>query len=458
MLDDLPDGGRLAVAKMRAGGVNPTAIEVFANYYGQLAAGATGMIPEATIEPLTDVPRADDLVETPADVAALSRTALIRLNGGLGTSMGLDKAKSLLPVRDGASFLDVIVRQVRHVRARYGVRLPLLFLHSFNTRADCLAALNGYPDLPVEGVPLDMMQSREPKLRQADLAPVEWPADPELEWCPPGHGDLYPTMYDDGVVDALLAAGFRYACASNADNLGCAPSAALAGWFARSGAPFASEITARTPMDVKGGHLARRKADGRLVLRESAQTLPDETHFFMDAARHPFVTTNNLWFDLSALRAMLAETDGVLGLPLIRNGKTVDPADASSPAVWQLECAMGAAVQVFDGATAIEVPRARFAPVKTTNELTLLRSDVYDFGADAVPRATVDPLPVVTLSADYKLIHRFEALMPYPLGLRECRTLTVRGPWRFGADVRVIGDVDLGPRGGDVPDGTVLRG
>jgi len=457
-VDELSAGGRRAVAKMRAAGVTPTAIEVFADYYRQLAAGATGMIPEDTVTPLTDVPRADDLGGHPGDIEALAVTALIRLNGGLGTSMGLARAKSLLVARDGATFLDLIVRQVLWARIRYGVRLPLLFLHSFSTRDDCLAALAAYPGLPVAGLPLDMLQSQEPKLRQDDLEPVAWPADPRLEWCPPGHGDLYPTLLDSGVLDALLGAGFRYACVSNSDNLGADPSPALAGWFARSGAPFASEITARTPMDHKGGQLVRRRADACLVLRETAQTLPDDLAAASDAARHPFVTTNNLWFDLGALREMLARTRGVLGLPLIRNGKTVDPLDASSPAVWQLESAMGAAVGVFDGAAAIEVPRSRFAPVKTTNELALLRSDAYALGQDGVPRAVATPLPVVSLSADYRLIDGFETLMPHPLGLRQARSLTVQGPWRFGAGVTVRGDVVLGPDGGCVPDGAVLDG
>ena len=454
----LPEGGRAAIAKMRAAGVSPTAIAVFAGYYAELAAGATGLIPEAAIAPLADVPHLDDLAETPEDAAALAKTVVIRLNGGLGTSMGLARAKTLLPVRAGHTFLDVIVRQVLAARRRYGVRLPLLFLDSFATRADCLDALSAYPDVRVDDLPLDMLQSEEPKLRQDDLTPVAWPAQPRLEWCPPGHGDLYPTMLDTGVLDVLLGAGYRYASISNADNLGAAPLALLAGWFARSGAPYAAEITPRTPMDVKGGHLARRVRDGRLILRETAQTSPEEMRFFTDASRHPFAHCNNLWFDLEALREALRERGGVLRLPLIRNAKTVDPADPASPPVWQIECAMGAAIEIFDGATAIAVSRRRFVPVKTTNELTLLRSDVFDFGEDWVPRATVETLPVVTLSSDYKLIGGLEALMPYPLGLRDARTLAVRGPWRFGRDVRVVGDVVLGPKGGTVPDGAVLRG
>jgi len=452
----MTDGLTLAIEKMRAAGVTDTAIAIFADYYAQLVSGTTGIVGEETIAAIGDVARLEDIATSPDDAEAFGKTVMIRLNGGLGTSMGLSKAKSLLPVRDGLTFLDLIARQVLAARARYGVRLPLLFLHSFNTRADCLTALAAYPDLAVDGLPLDMVQSQEPKLRADDLTPVEWPADPKLEWCPPGHGDIYPTLLDSGVLDALLGAGFRYANVSNSDNLGASPSPVLAGWFARSGAPFAAEITPRTPMDVKGGHLARRRSDGRLILRESAQTLGEDMRYFTDPDIHPYASTNNLWFDLQVLRDVLAERGGVLGLPIIRNEKTVDPKDPSSPSVIQIESAMGAAIEVFDGATAIVVPRSRFLPVKTTNELVLLRSDVYEWGDDDVPRATVEQLPVVSLSGSYKKIGDLEARMPAPLQLREATSLTVTGDWTFGADVSVAGDVTLGDEGGRVPDGATL--
>ncbi len=444
--------------KMTAAGVNDTAIRIFADYHRQLADGSTGLIGEETIDPIGEVERLDSLVERPEDSEAFARTVMVRLNGGLGTSMGLSKAKTLLPVRDGLTFLDIIARQILAARRRYGVRLPLVLLHSFNTREDSLAALARYPDLPVPGLPLDMVQSQEPKLRADDLMPVDWPANPSLEWCPPGHGDIYPTMLDSGILDQLIDAGFRYANVSNSDNLGAAPSAPLAGWFARSGAQFAAEITPRTPMDVKGGHVARRKADGRLILRETAQTAPADMTYFTDPAVHPYASTNNLWFDLLALRDVLTARHGVLGLPLIRNAKTVDPKDPSSTAVVQVESAMGAAIEVFERATAIVVPRSRFLPVKTTNELTLLRSDVYDWGDDDVPRATVSPLPVVTLAEPYKKIENFEARLPYPLSLRAAESLTVAGDWRFGRGVSVRGSVTLGPEGGSVADATILEG
>ena len=67
-------------------------------------------------------------------------------------------------------------------------------MNSFRTQDDTLAALAPYADLEVDGLGLDFLQNSEPKLRADDLTPVEWPADPTLEWCPPGHGDLYTAL------------------------------------------------------------------------------------------------------------------------------------------------------------------------------------------------------------------------------------------------------------------------
>jgi UTP--glucose-1-phosphate uridylyltransferase len=433
-----------ATAKMSEAGIDPVAIETFAHYYRLLEHGETGLIPESSIEPLDSEALSDADVDEQSASAALRSTAVIKLNGGLGTSMGMERAKSLLCVRKGMSFLDVIARQILHLRREYDAPLPLLFMNSFHTSADTMDALARYADLPVAGLPLEFLQNREPKLLSRDLSPVSWPKDPELEWCPPGHGDLYTALRGTGLLQTLVDQGYERVFVSNSDNLGAVPDARIAGWFAQSGAPFAIEAVRRTPSDKKGGHFARRRSDGRIVLRETAQTSEEDRAALQDLDRHRFCSTNNLWFDLRAMAEALEARHGILGLRMIRNVKTVDPADSSTPEVIQIETAMGAAIEVFEGARTIEVERDRFVPVKTTNDLLVLRSDVYDVGSDYVLDPASSP-PYVDLDpAYYKLVPEFERRFPEGApSLRGATALKVKGDWTFGSKVRIVGDVTL---------------
>jgi UTP--glucose-1-phosphate uridylyltransferase len=446
-----------AVSKMRREGLSETAVETFAYYERLLREGDQGTLPESELEPLSDLPDADDL---PAgDGAALGQAVVLKLNGGLGTSMGMTQAKSLLEVKEGLTFLDIIVRQVLHLRERHKARVPLLLMNSFATHDDTLAALERYPDLAVDGLPLDFLQGKVPKLLEDGHEPVSWPADPALEWAPPGHGDVYTSLDGSGMLDELLERGYRYAFLSNSDNLGAVLDPRILSWFAREGLPFLSESTDRTEGDRKGGHLARRRSDGGLLLRETAQTPDEDREAFEDVSRHRFFNCNNVWVDLRALRRTLDERGHVLGLPMIVNRKTVDPTDPSSPAVVQLETAMGAAIGVFEGAGALRVPRSRFTPVKTTSDLLVVRSDAYRLGEDWTVSTAREQPPVVSLDPEYfKLMGDFEPRFPAgPPSLVECERLEVEGDVTFGRDVTVRGAVKVeGP--GRIADGEVLEG
>jgi UTP--glucose-1-phosphate uridylyltransferase len=446
-----------ATDKMRAEGLSEAAVETFAHYERLLREGDQGTLPESSLEPLEGLPDAEEL--PPSDGSALGQAVVVKLNGGLGTSMGMTKAKSLLEVKDGLSFLDVIVRQILHLRERHGAPVPLLLMNSFATRDDTLAALERYPDLAVDGLPLDFLQGRVPKLLETSHEPVRWPADPALEWAPPGHGDVYTSLAGSGMLAELLERGYRYLFLSNSDNLGAVLDARILDWFAGEGLPFLSESTDRTEGDRKGGHLARRREDGGLVLRETAQTPDEDRAAFEDVSRHRFFNCNNVWVDLRALERTLSERGGVLGLPMIVNHKTVDPSDPASPPVVQLETAMGAAIGVFEGAGALRVPRSRFTPVKTTSDLLVVRSDAYRLGDDWTVSTARERPPVVELDPDYfKLMGDFEPrFADGPPSLLEAERLEVSGDVTFGANVVVRGAVKVeGPR--RIADGEVLEG
>src|SRR3954463_8117555 len=283
---------------MREEGVAGGHINAFEHYYRQLEAGETGLMPEDSIEPVTDLPALDDLPDdAEAEDESLKKAIVLRLNGGLGTSMGMTAAKSLLEVKDGLSFLDIIARQVLHRRAQAGARLPLVLMNSFYTRDDSLRALERYPELAGD-VPLDFVQDKVPKLLADELRPVSWPDDPDLEWAPPGHGDLYTALVAGGMLETLLERRYEYAFVSNADNLGATLEPRILSWFVREEIPFLMEAADRTEADRKGGHLASRADGGGLLLREIAQTPDDDVDAFQDVRRHRFFNTNTLWVNL----------------------------------------------------------------------------------------------------------------------------------------------------------------
>ena len=460
------DGLAASLEKMRREEIPDVAMQTFADHYRRLAEGERGMLAEADIAPVDELPAAEDLPADDEDAAqALERAVVIRLNGGLGTSMGMTRTKSLIEAKDGLSFLDIAARQVLGLRERYGARLPLVLMDSFRTRDDTLAALERYPELPVD-VPLDFVQGKVPKIRSDDLQPVSWETDPALEWAPPGHGDLYTSLVSTGMLEALLERGYEHAFVSNVDNVGSVLEPRILGWFARQGIPFLMEVTERTAADRKGGHLARLREGGGLVLREIAQTPDEDLDPFQDVTRHRFFNTNTLWIDLPQLSETLGRRNGVLGLPLIVNRKTVDPSDPSSPEVFQLESAMGAAIDVFEGAAAVRVPRRRFAPVKTTNDLLALRSDAYVLTDDArveLASERGEHPPLVDLDPDhFRLLRDFEARFPSgPPSLARCERLAVSGDVMFGAGVVVRGSVSVDHAGEGqlrIEDGALLEG
>jgi len=452
--------------KMAHCGLAPIVINTFRDYFARLVRGETGLISKADIAPVTEdeIADAEKLTEfREAGRAAGQRAVVIKLNGGLGTSMGLSRAKSLLQAKDGLSFLDIIVRQALVYRRKHGARLPVVFMNSFNTETHTLEALRAYGDLPVAGIPLTFLQHRFPKVCQAGLTPASWPADPNLEWNPPGHGDIYTALVTSGMLENLLAEGILYAFISNSDNLAAVMDEAILGYFAENGFPFMMEVTERTEADSKGGHLARLRQGG-LTLREIAQCPEEELDEFQDITLYRYFNTNTIWVNLEALKALLEVHENVLGLPMIRNPKTIDPRDASSPQVYQLETAMGSAISTFQGATAIRVSRDRFAPVKTCQDLLALWSDCYVLTDDMYvvknPERRLGALVCRLDNRYYKKIEqlgaRFSRGVP---SLLACISLDVEGDVFFGRGVEIKGKVVIANRGDrpvTVPDGSVI--
>jgi UTP--glucose-1-phosphate uridylyltransferase len=268
-------GRRAAADKMRDAGAHAEAILAFESSYSRLTSGQATMLPSSELEPAGDVPALEELPEVdPGEV--LGEVALVKLNGGLATTMGLRQPKSLMEARDGRTFLDIIIGQTLALRRRYNVELPLVLMDSESTTEATLQALAAHPDFDDHGLSPDFLQSVIPKLDADTLEPVSWPEAPAMEWVPPGHGDVYGALRRSGMLDALRERGIRYAMLSNADNLGAKLEPRIAAHMAADEIPFLMEVVQGTEADRKGGHVARRRSDGQLVLRETAQTPPED--------------------------------------------------------------------------------------------------------------------------------------------------------------------------------------
>lgn len=461
----MPDQFDQFDAKMREHGMSDTAINQFHRLYDVWKAdeGST-WIRESDVEPLTGVPSFHDVYETidhDEAVHAFAKTAFLKLNGGLGTSMGLDCAKSLLPVRRHKArqmrFIDIILGQATTARQRLGVELPLTLMNSFRTSKDTMKVVKSDDQFRQDDIPLEIVQHVEPKIDLATGGPAVCPSNPDLEWCPPGHGDLFSTLWESGLLDILQSRGFKYLFISNSDNLGARPSRTLAQHFENTGAPFMVEVATRTYADRKGGHIVRDRKTGRLLLREMSQVHNDDKADAQNIDKHPYFNTNSIWVRIDSLKEKLAEYDGVLPLPVIRNKKTVDPTDASSAPVIQLETAMGAAISLFDGAICVQVDRMRFLPVKTTDDLFIMRSDRFHLtdsyemedGNYIFPSVSLDP-------RYYKNIRDFDERFPYSVpSLAAAKSVTIEGDWTFGRDVAMFADAKLRDEGAPryVPNG-----
>jgi UTP--glucose-1-phosphate uridylyltransferase len=167
---------------------------------------------------------------------ALNKLAVLKVNGGLGTSMGMSRlysnfgcyntklpgmtgAKSALEVKDDMTFLDLTVRQIEHLNTTHHVDVPLILMTSFNTHEDTLRIIKKYANQQLRITTFN--QSRYPRILKETLLPApQTPDDDKKNWYPPGHGDLYNALLHSGVLDQLIAEGKEYLFVSNSDNLG----------------------------------------------------------------------------------------------------------------------------------------------------------------------------------------------------------------------------------------------
>jgi UTP--glucose-1-phosphate uridylyltransferase len=403
------------------------------------------------VQPLTDeemIPY--DSLSDPADpTPLLNQLIVVKLNGGLGTSMGCQFPKSLIVCQNGRTFFDIVVDQMKAFNAQYGANVPLVLMHSFSTDKAMWPVVTAVEGLEV----VTFMQNRFPRIYEDTLEPVPKGSNsPNTMWNPPGHADVYQCLRDSGFLRSFLAQGKRYMMISNIDNLGARIDLKILNKVITENIPYACETTEKTPEEWKGGMPINYQ--GKKKLLETAQVPPEHMNDYIGI--HYF-HANNLWVNLEALRAAL--TDNTLETDVIKNIKEFE-----GRKVVQLESACGSAIQAFPRAIAIKVPRRRFLPVKMCNELLLMRSDLYVGQPNAElllnPKRVVGGLPAVKLDARFQTVAEFEARFPNPPSIANLVSLVVEGDVTFGSGVVLEGNVVIkAPEGQSfaIPDGKHLK-
>ncbi|XP_059162317.1 UTP--glucose-1-phosphate uridylyltransferase-like isoform X2 [Physella acuta] len=389
----------------------------------------------------------------------LGKLVVIKLNGGLGTSMGCTGPKSAIQVRNELTFLDLNVQQIEHLNKTYDVDVPLVLMNSFNTDEDTQKILRKYSQIKVSIVTFN--QSRYPRINRDTLMPVPRSFGEEsIEgWYPPGHGDVYNSLYNSGLLDKFINEGKKYIFISNIDNMGATVDLNILGFLLNTPeleAPeFVMEVTDKTRADVKGGTLI--EYEGKLRLLEYAQVPSDHVDEFKSVSKFKIFNTNNLWISLPAIKRNVEE--GTLHMEIIVNPKTLD----NGMNVIQLETAVGAAIKSFERAVGINVPRSRFLPVKTTSDLLIVMSNLYAMRTGALemsPKRSFPSVPLVKLGHQFSKVKDFLNRFASIPDLLELDHLTVAGDVNFGKNVSLRGTVIIIANHGekiDIPMGSILE-
>ncbi|KAL3568607.1 hypothetical protein D5086_031258 [Populus alba] len=431
----------------------------FVNLVSRYLSGEAQQVEWSKIQTPTDevVVPYDTLAPTPEDPEEtkklLDKLVVLKLNGGLGTTMGCTGPKSVIEVRNGLTFLDLIVIQIENLNKKYGCSVPLLLMNSFNTHDDTQKIVEKYSNSNIEIHTFN--QSQYPRLVVDDFVPLPSKGHTDKDgWYPPGHGDVFPSLKNSGKLDALLSQGKEYVFVANSDNLGAVVDLKILNHLIRNKNEYCMEVTPKTLADVKGGTLI--SYEGKVQLLEIAQVPDQHVNEFKSIEKFKIFNTNNLWVNLKAIKR-LVEADA-LKMEIIPNPKEVDGVK-----VLQLETAAGAAIKFFDHAIGINVPRSRFLPVKATSDLLLVQSDLYTLVDGFVirnPARTIPANPSIDLGPEYKKVANFLSRFKSIPSIIELDSLKVAGDVWFGAGITLKGKVSIVAKSGvklEIPDGAVLQ-
>ncbi|KAF3907694.1 hypothetical protein AA313_de0207492 [Arthrobotrys entomopaga] len=388
----------------------------------------------------------------------LNKLAVLKLNGGLGTSMGCVGPKSVIEVRDGMSFLDLSVRQIEYLNHTHKVNVPFVLMNSFNTDDDTQSIIKKYEGHNIEI--LTFNQSRFPRIHKDSSLPVPKEFNSSIEnWYPPGHGDVFESLNNSGTLDQLLDQGIEWLFLSNVDNLGAVVDLNILQHLNDTGAEYIMELTDKTKADVKGGTIIDYEGNVRLL--EIAQVPKEHEQDFKSIKKFKYFNTNNIWLSLKAIKRVVENNE--LELEIIPNHKTISVGKGESDlSVVQLETAVGAAIRHFKGSHGVNVPRRRFLPVKTCSDLMLVKSDLYSLkhGQLTIDSSRFGPAPLIKLGTHFKKVSDFQKRIPSIPRMLELDHLTIIGAVNLGRKVTLKGTVIIVASEGstiDIPPGSILE-
>jgi UTP--glucose-1-phosphate uridylyltransferase len=413
-------------------------------------------VPDEVLLPYSKLQAIDNDDKSAKDL--LDKLIVVKLNGGLGTSMGCKGPKSLISVRSGMNFLDLTVQQIESLNKKFNTSVPLVLMNSFNTDEDTAQILKKYETSSVRIKCFN--QHRFPRINKETLLPLpnNWSGN-KSGWYPPGHGDIYKAIYDSGLLEEFIQEGKEVMFVSNIDNLGATVDFSILNHISTNNNEMVLEVTDKTRADVKGGTLI--EYENRLRLLEVAQVPKDYIEEFKSVSKFKIFNTNNLWLKLHAVKRICLED--AFDLEIIVNNKRIE-VDGGSTNVIQLETAIGAAVKCFENSIGIIVNRSRFLPVKKTSDLLLVMSNLYDMSKGSLSMSNkrmFKTTPLIKLGDEhFKKVHAFSNRFPAIPDMLELDHLTVSGDVTFGKDVTLKGTVIIIANHGDridIPTGSVLE-
>lgn len=424
--------------------LHPTAINQFSDLFFQLELGLKNSFTSKDLMPVS----LKDPVMIPFEEVQnfnyvgnnlIDQLVVLKLNGGLGTTMGCTFAKSCITIDTEKSwtFLHYIQHQIDSFNKIRQTHIPIWYLNSYKTHRETEKVLgaNQFNSL---------IQNKFPRIDNSlpfQRIPFTYPNEPEEDWNPPGHGDIYTVMEISNWLTDQLKANKKFVFISNSDNLGATPDLGILGLMAARNIDFLMETTPKTEADRKGGSLIYNKNKINLVeIAQIDQSDPEAMDIFQSL---PVFNTNNIWISIPKLLELIQ--DKAIQPTLIQNTKNI----LEKPVI-QLESAMGAAIKSFENAASLVVPRNRFIPVKSTSDLLLLQSDYYikdEFGIIRIhperPAAIRDIIPAIKLGRSYQTTSDFHKRIPTVPSMMLVTQLELEGEVWFEPQVKLIGAITI---------------